>query len=539
MLKIMIIDDEFYFREALKISLPWDKLGFTICGEAKNGKDALEKLELLKPDIALVDINMPMMDGLEFTQAVIQRESNIKIIILTGYSEFGYAKQAVEFGVKSYLLKPIDENELEKALIQTKSIIESERKIKVEIEQLKEQVKESLPILRDKVLNQLIQGNLIFNMEELKSRLEYLNIKIISKYYQVMVIELGDEDNFDFTQEDKHLWKFAVSNIVHEVLKDSITFEVFRDNLERICIITAFDNEKDDNSYTRLVSKLEQIIDLVQKYLKLTMSIGVGNVKEDIRDISGSYSEALTALKDRIIQEKNKVIFYSSVSQTSLTTNVYSTAYRNQLLMSMRTGDTEQTEKLIAQIFQEVRMRKINHELLLVICIEMISTCIQFTGECGHNFIDTTGEKQFNIIEKIQGKKTLKEIEGWIKHIFFSTVSYVEKNKTSKSSKIIEKVKRYVAENYMDEGLNIQELAKHLFINYSHICYLFKKETESTINEYITEYRLKKAKELFDAGNHLVIDVANKVGYADANYFGKCFKKYYGISPSKYSEGIN
>ncbi len=539
MLKIMIIDDEFYFREALKISLPWDKLGFTICGEAKNGKDALEKLELLKPDIALVDINMPIMDGLEFTQAVIQRESNIKIIILTGYSEFGYAKQAVEFGVKSYLLKPIDENELEKALIQTKSIIESERKIKVEIEQLKEQVKESLPILRDKVLNQLIQGNLIFNMEEIKSRLEYLNIKIISKYYQVMVIELGDEDNFDFTQEDKHLWRFAVSNIVHEVLKNSITFEVFRDNLERICIITAFDDEKDDNSYSRLVSKLEQIIDLVQKYLKITMSIGVGNVKEDIRDISGSYSEALTALKDRIIQGKNKVIFYSSVSQTSLTTNVYSTAYRNQLLMSMRTGDTEQAEKLIAQIFQEVRMRKVNHELLLVICIEMISTCIQFTGECGHNFIDITGEKQFNIIEKIQGKKTLKEIEGWIKHIFFSTVSYVEKNKTSKSSKIIEKVKRYVAENYMDEGLNIQELAKHLFINYSHICYLFKKETESTINEYITEYRLKKAKELFDAGNHLVIDVANKVGYADANYFGKCFKKYYGISPSKYSEGIN
>jgi two-component system response regulator YesN len=534
----MIIDDEFYFREALKITLPWNELGFRICGEAKNGKDALEKIEELKPDIALVDINMPIMDGLEFTQAIIQEKYKIKIIILTGYSEFSYAKQAIQYGVKSYLLKPIDESELEKTLLQTKNIIESERKIKVEIEQLKERVRESMPILRDKVLNQLIQGNYTLNFEEIESKFEYLNINIISKHYQVIVIELGDENNFAYTQEDKHLWGFAISNMIYEVFKDSITYEVFRDNLERVCIITAFNDENSEEFYLKLESKLDQIKELVQLYLKFTISIGVGNAKEDIRDISVSYNEAMIALKDRIIRGKNQVILYSSISQTCLTTNIYSIEYRNQLLMSMRIGDIEQTGKLITLIFQEVRKRNINHELLLVICIEMISTCMQFSGESGHDFINISGDNQYNIIEKIQSKKTLDEIENWMRDTIFSTLSYIENNKISKSSKIVEKIKKYIEDNYQNEGLNIQELAKHLYIAYSHICYLFKKETGATINEFITEYRLKKAKELFDSGNHFIIDVANKVGYADANYFGKCFKKYYGISPSKYSEVI-
>lgn len=534
----MIIDDEFYFREALKISLPWDKLGFRICGEAKNGKDALERIEELKPDIALVDINMPIMDGLEFTEAIIKKEMNIKIIILTGYSEFGYAKHAIQFGVKNYLLKPINEDELAKTLLETKNIIESERKIKVEIEQLKEQVQESLPILKDKILNQLIQGNFILNMEEIKSRFEYLNIKIIAKHYQVIIIEIDDENDFKCSQEDKHLWSFAISNMVYEIFKDSITFEVFRDNLERICIITAFDDDNWDDFYSILETKLEQIKELAKMYLKFTISIGVGNEKEDISNISASYNEALIALKNNIILGKNKVILYSSVSQTSLTANVYSIEYRDQLLMNMRIGNIEQTGRLITQIFQEVRRRSINRELLTVICIEMISTCIQFSGEAGYNFTNISGDNKFNIIEEIQSKKTLNEIESWVRNTIFSTINYVEKHKISKSSKVVEKVKKYISDNYQDEELNIQELAKHIFINYSHICYLFKKETGFTINEFITEYRMKKAKELFDSGNHLIIDVANKVGYADANYFGKCFKKYYGISPSKYSEVI-
>jgi len=107
MLKVMIVDDEFYFREALKISIPWNNMGFEVCGEAKNGKDALEKVEILNPDIIIADINMAIMDGLEFIKKLKEKENNSKIIIITGYSEFEYARQAVQLGVYNYLLKPV------------------------------------------------------------------------------------------------------------------------------------------------------------------------------------------------------------------------------------------------------------------------------------------------------------------------------------------------------------------------------------------------------------------------------------------------
>ena len=439
----MIVDDEFYFREALKISVPWEQLGFEICGEAKNGKDALEKIEQLKPDVALVDINMPIMDGLAFLQVVRERELNIKIVILTGYSEFNYAKEAVHLGVKNYILKPIDENELANTLIQIKKMIESEKNIKIEIEKLREHIKDSLPILKDKLLNNLIQGNSIINIEEVVGGFEYLDVKILSEYYQVAVIELDSEDNTVYIKEDRYLREFAVSNIVCEILKDSFKLEVFNDNFQRICVLIEY-NINEEDLHSSLEIKFDQIRDLVKLYLKTTITIGIGNLKCYMHDISVSYKEALVALKNRTILGVGKVILYTSVSETSLSTNVYSMDHRAQLLMDMRMANVDDASKLITEIFNEARVRKINHQILDVICIEMISTCFEFSAETGHDFIDIFGVNKINILDKLQSKQTLEEIQNWIKNIFTDVINYVEKNKISKSSKIVQKVKKYI-----------------------------------------------------------------------------------------------
>lgn len=222
MLKIMIVDDEFYFREALKVSLPWNELGFMICGEAKNGKEALEKLEDLKPDIILVDINMPIMDGLEFVQEIRETGSGCKIIILTGHSEFLYAKQAVQLGVYNYILKPVNEKELTETLFKIKKAIHREKSIRIEIDRLKQQVKESIPLLKDKFLNELIQGSLIPNKKDLEKRMEYLGINLCSEYYRVATIEINHENYKQWNDEDKQLWKFAVSNIACEIFRGKL-----------------------------------------------------------------------------------------------------------------------------------------------------------------------------------------------------------------------------------------------------------------------------------------------------------------------------
>lgn len=536
MYKVMIVDDEFYFREALKISLPWEKLGFEICGEAKNGNEALQKIQELKPDITIVDINMPIMDGLEFAKKLRERGIESKILLLTGHSEFSYAKQAVSLGVYNYLLKPVNEEELANCLCEMKSDIQKEANIKFEVEKLKKQVQENIPLLKEKFLNDLIQGNSIIKSQEVASKIKYLKMSLHSKYYQVAVVEVSYDENLEWNDEDMHLWLFAIKNITDEILQEHFEFEMCYDRDDRLCIIACLN---DNYMYTPIEDTFERVKMLVNKYLKFPISIGIGNRKSDIYDVASSYKEAIVALKNKLTVGNNKVILYSSIDELELKLNLFTDEHRSQLLLCMRTGNSEEITMILTNIFRDVRGRNIHCEILFVVCVEIVSVCMEIIAEMGISFKDIYKNSQMNIFEEIQLKQSIDEMEDWIKGIFTEAALYIKKNKTTKASQLIEKVKKYIADNYQNDELDINKVAKSLFVNYGHICFVFKRDTGITINEYITEYRIKKAKELIDSGHQIVFGVAEKVGYADANYFSKCFKKYYGLTPSKYIEIVS
>ncbi|WP_313561554.1 response regulator [Ruminiclostridium cellobioparum] len=539
MYKVMIIDDEYYFREALKVSIPWEELGLEVCGEAKNGKDALEKVADLNPDIMIVDINMPIIDGLEFIQSVKETGIESKFIILTGHSEFNYAKQAVQLGVNNYILKPVNEEELISSLIEIKEIIKRETSIKFEFEGLKQQVRDSIPLLKDKLLNELLQGSLIPKENETLKKMEYLKINIKSDYYLVITIELdcGDDTNWD--NEEKQLWKYAVSNISSEILDEKFIFDICYDIDDRICIIVGMDGTQNKGDFlTQLESRLELVRAAICKHLDFTITVGVGSEKAELFDIPVSYRESIIALKHKLTLGKNRIILYSLVAESGIKGTVFSGEYRSQLLMNIRTADEEEVNKLISQVFMRVRGENIHHQILFVVCIEMVAVCMEAMVEMGLRIEDVITKGSFNLVEEIQSKKSIAEMETWIKEIFMHTLETIKKNKISKASRLIEEVKKYISSNYQSSELSIDEIARNLFVNYAHLCFIFKRDAGVTINEYLTEFRIRKAKELFDSGNTLILDVASKVGYADASYFGKCFKKYYGLAPSKFIENI-
>jgi len=480
---------------------------------------------------------MPIMDGLEFVRNVNEKGINSKIIILTGHSEFNYAKQAVQLGVNNYILKPVDDEELIKSLIETKKIIEKETSLIIEVSRLRQQVKDSLPLLRDKLLNELIQGSIIRSKDETIKKMEYLNINMHSEYYQVVAIELEHEESQKWNDEEKQLWKFAVSNISGEVLMEQYDFDICYDADDRICIIIGIKEIEDKNDISPLLhNRLELIRNAVQKHLGFTISIGAGNVKNDLFDIHASYKEALIALKNKLTVGKNKVILYSTVSDSAIKRNLFTGEHRSLLLLNLRTADETEVQKLIRQIFTEMHGENVHHDILFVVCIELVAVCLEYIVEAGLSLKDILPGNQLSIIEELQSKGSIEEMEGWIENIYRQTMELAKRNKSSKVSKLIDQVKNYIADNYHNDSLSIEEIASKLFVNYAHLCFIFKRDTGLTINEYLTELRIKKSKELFDSGNTLVLDVAAKVGYADANYFGKCFKKFYGLAPSKYIE---
>jgi two-component system response regulator YesN len=534
LLKVLIVDDEYYFRQALKVSLPWNDLGFEICCEAKNGKEALEKIHEFKPDIALVDINMPVMDGLEFIYNVKEQGQKLKIMILTGHSEFTYAKQAVQLGIYNYILKPIDENEIKKSILELKAIIESEQRFKLEMDELKKQAREHMPVLRERLLNEILHGNFPVDSKEAEQRLEYLDISLPSPYYLSFLIEIDRKEEFHWTERDFQIWQFAVSNIASDLVQDQYEYTICRDPYDRICFILGFQEKE---SFDNMEALCDRIRHAVRKYLKFTVTIGIGSIYKGLADVSISYKEASFALKNRLILGENRVIPHNMVSETGMRATLFSMAQRSQLLMSMRIGNVMETENRLTDYFTMFRTKNISVDMLFVASVEMISTCLEYLAETEQSikevFVDTN-----NLLASIQQMQSIDQIEKWIKDMYATTIRHVQQNKFSKSAKLVEEVKHYIQCHFLKEELKIDDIAKQVYTNYSHLCFVFKKETGKTINDYLTEVRMYKAKELFDHGERLIQIVANKVGYADANYFGKCFKKNFGVTPSNYIENI-
>lgn len=538
MLKVLLVDDEYYFRQALKVTIEWEKWGFEICGEAKNGKIALEKMKTLQPNIVILDINMPKMDGLEFLQVVKEMDFNVKVIILTGYSEFSYAKQAVQLGVYNYILKPVEEKELLRSLLDIKDSIKRELNIKIEVSKLKNQVKESKPIMKEKFIYDLIQGNIIMTQKGIFEKFKYFDIKVTGDLYQICVIEIDMEEHPDWSLEDKQLWIAAVNNIVSELLNDSYSFDITYDNLDHIIVIIGHNGISDEQAHEELIPVLDHIKEIVSKLLNFTITIGMGGIYQDIKDNSISYKEALVALKSKAVFGNNKIIVHKEISEMDLTYTCYSMEHRRQILMNMRLGNIEEVNEIIHDIFTEMKERNIHPNLLLANCVEIFSTCLEFKAELGEKFNNVLTTYSSNFFEDIQAQKSINQMEKYVLKIFNHVIKNATNNKNKRATQIVESVLQYIHENYSDEELNIGNIAKNLFVNYGHLCNVFKKEMGETINEYIFAYRMTRAKELIKKGNYYVMDVAATVGYTDANYFGKCFKKYYGISPSKYIEEV-
>jgi two-component system response regulator YesN len=286
-------------------------------------------------------------------------------------------------------------------------------------------------------------------------------------------------------------------------------------------------------------SLCEAIRKSVQSNLACTVTIGVGNVYPGFQSISVSYKEALYALKHRFVVGGNQVIAHSMVAESGMKVSLFSVEKRSSLLMCMRIGNLSETEEWLTAFFQDARTRNASMEMLFVAGFEIMSTCLEFLSEMSQSIDDLFQDTvQPDIFQHIQQMNSFSQLESWVRTLIFKAMAHVHGRKQTRAVKVVEEVKLYIQSHYGNEELRIEDIANSVHMNYNHLCYVFKKETSITINDYLTELRMAKAKELFDQGEKVVQFVAGRVGYADANYFSKCFKKYIGVAPSKYVNNI-
>lgn len=286
MYKVLLVDDEYFPREALKMTIPWENYGCTICGEAKNGFDGIEKALELKPDIVLTDINMPFMDGLDMIMNLQKTMPDILFAIITGYSEFEYAKRGIELGVEDFILKPVDDKELVKTMQHMVKTLDRKHEKEQEYKSLKFWAEKNTDENRKNFLSFLLTGS--DNMEESRFLFEcdQLGIALKQGGYGVCCLRIDSRTYVHLTQSE---WQDKIAEAMgsREEWNYTVCY-MGKGNLYMIFSEIA-EEDWDATAVSSLMQKVQ--IALIQKWV-CTIEVGVGNYCRTWREIPASRKKA-------------------------------------------------------------------------------------------------------------------------------------------------------------------------------------------------------------------------------------------------------
>ncbi len=303
--RVILVDDEEEIRRGIARRIDWKKLGFELIGDAENGQEALEKIEQLEPDVVMTDIRMPFMDGLTLCARIRQKYPSMKLLLFSGYDDFEYAKQAIKLNVSEYILKPVKMEELSGILIRVRRKLDEEIEQRRNIDLLRESYRQSIPILREVFLNNLVQKNA--DIASIPERLKEYQVDILdARKWVVAVIEVeGDQ------YQSRELNAISVRRLLEDTLQDYFRFAAFN-TAAGLSMIVAIDA---DNSQTSLIDLLGEICREARKILEVTVTIGVGNSCADLSDIHQAYLTAAEALRYQSVAGTGKAIYINDMKR--------------------------------------------------------------------------------------------------------------------------------------------------------------------------------------------------------------------------------
>lgn len=529
----MIVDDEENTRNLIQLCIDWEAIGIEIIGQASSGLDALEQLESLQPDLIITDIRMPFMDGLELSKNIIEQYPHIGIIVLTAYDEFQYAQQGVKLGIDDFILKPINRMELKETVLSVQERLTQTRINEQEYEVLKEQAKENFVYLREKFLLDWIYGhyNQVDYSDSIMDLCAYYELNNLKNYCQVACIEVIPKEEWSDRSENTIIFHLHYKKLVttHTDGKKDL-FIVLNNNLNLVLICA-----NPDIDFTSYCNELKNYL---RRNLHCNITIGISSKKQELYHLHTLYKEAMEALKHKMLYGYNQVIEYDEThphSDTSESIHFDDCLHHVQELgFYLKTGMIDKALASLGIIMRDIQCDTTVHSLehMHVIGIHVVTQIlnVMVTMHIDHN----KSLLDYKPYKKIFDTDTLMGMHRFLSDLVISTAKDIDTLRKNRSLYVINEIKDYLKSNYQDTEISLKSTASKFFLNSSYLSRQFKAETNSTFTEYLTRIRINKAAELIQSTDLKVYELAQAVGIPDSNYFGKCFKKYYGMTIKEY-----
>ncbi|WP_158289486.1 response regulator [Paenibacillus flagellatus] len=526
-MKLLLVDDEPLIRQNLSSAIDWRKHGIEIVGEAGDGIEALAKIEELRPDMVILDVHMPRMNGIQVAETIIDRPYKPNILFLSGIKEFEYARKALLFDAECYLLKPIRSEELDEMVEKVKNKIWREQYREEIGNRMKKQIAEHFDALREQFLNQVIRTSIHADVLDEKSA--FFGIDLCSDAYALVLIDVEQLQEAGRPEEERQMLKYTVCDLARKVIgddPDAILYVTYEEQLALLVTGDRTDRGAISDTCTRIMNALSDVLDV-------RVTIGVSRRTNEIARLPDCFKEAREALRHRFFQDGSCMLHISDVQVKREGAPDIPVPYE-QLALSLKQGNTELLSAALADLFERIREQPaLGYEYVITVAIRITSSFLGVVHELGYRQEEVFPDG-CNPYSDLLGKRSIADVQRAIETVSATIAAFFNGKKSHKNAKTILKAKEYIESHYRNSELTLRLVSEQFHTSYTYFSHLFKQLTNESFSDYLNRVRVGKAKELLESSDLRVFEVAFEVGFKDPHYFSQSFKAIYGLSPTEY-----
>lgn len=535
MTRILLVDDEPLVLVGIQSMLKWEDYDAQVVGTARNGVQALELIEKLRPELVIADIKMPAMDGLQLMEAVQKQYGAPPVfIILTSFEEYAFVKEAIDHQAVGYLIK------LE---LTEQSLLDALRKAQERIATLN---RDSTPSRRspakrfgmqpfyDRFFIRLF-NNLFENEEQFQTQRKELGVDFSFEAYAVCYCELPDLTAQGMGQERLMSLYSSTTHMAWETVTRFMACYITPLDTRHFNITFCLSEQETPIHQKVLRDVLEKVVQVVYNYFSVRMVCCTGCKVTRPMDLSESYYTARLCLGDRNFAADDSISFFDGENRTVDAANVFDIAlYRKQLIRAFEEQDANELEQIMDRIIDSIRAHPSRRLQAMDAACNLLFLCLsQFTD--GEEIVSHIFDQEPEGYRCIYRQRGIPEIVAWVCALRDGLVNALHGQKRGYKNQIISQIKAYIQAN-LNQRLSLQNVAAVFGFSPSYLSQLFAKQAGCPFVEYVTREKIQAAKAMMREENVKLYEIAERLGFDNAFYFSKVFKKVEGCSPREYMQ---
>jgi two-component system response regulator YesN len=534
MYSLLIAEDEPSMRKWLTCKVDWNSLGFKVVAVAVDGQEAWEMLQNESGfQVLLTDIRMPIMDGLELVRKTKEAGLGCDVVILSGYGDFDYAREAIRNGVASYLLKPITQDKINECFVELRARLDEKMTIKIEKQHAYRYQKNEAELAKMEFFKKWLQRRMDISLVE--NRLSELTVRVPTGKSFAVIAEIDGYNSLvsAYTPEDVQLCRFSIQNVLEEVamIEGGCVSQFINDS--QLFFWFSLHMSEDGNRFERIGEQFQQAIRRFVRAFPVTVSVASGLTIESIEQLPNSFDSALLAIESKFFKGKSAICSYEQVASGPEFKESQASDIAKRFILAIKQGEREESLLLMGEYRSVIAESQHRDTVIYMVKELLINLNRQMRDSLGMPLQD--GFVTF-LMEEVQTIETMEELkmasDKWILTLL-DGIRIMHEHEISLVGKGI----RYV-NLHLDRDISLQEVASFVGLSASYFSTQFKQEQGENFIDYLVRGRMEKALSLLENTGDTIATIGEAIGYNSYRYFTKVFKDHYGLTPTQYRERI-